>query len=431
MKKISVLFCIAFILIEFIPIYAQQNENNILLSNLIHDLRESESTFKSNRIIKKIIKSKISYNSIEAEIKSGNYYSRDKKTRYIEWDYTLDSLNYTCIILVPSNYTSEKKHPASFILHGGAMSYNPISVKSIIKKDTYNYDSLNRIIVYPTSWYQSPWWNKKQINNLKYLVRRLKLEYNIDENNISLAGISDGGTGVVYQANKATTPWANFRAYISNPGGLASLTNSPVYFKNLTNKAFLFISSEKDELFPPKLIESFLSGMKNANCSYNYYLAKGYKHEISWLSYYKDTIRYFMNKNIRIPYSTKLFWQTNDIEYGRNHWVQIDKLTKKSVTDFTKHPSLRTTNENTAKSGAIEVTCNENTIYVETENVEQYTLLLSPDQFNFNKKIAVYTDNKLSFSDTILKDPQTLLKWYYEDLDRTMLFGKELIIKVN
>ena len=205
------------------------------------------------------------------------------------------------------------------------MSYNPIVVKSIVKKDTYNYDSLDRIIVYPTGWYQSPWWSEKQVNNLKYLVRRLKLEYNIDENNISLAGISDGGTGVVYQANKATTSWANFRAYISNPGGLVSLTNSPIYFKNFINKAFLFINSEKDELFPPQFIESFLAEMENVDCSYDYYLAKGYNHEISWLNYYKDTIHHFMKNNIRNPYPSKIFWQANNLMYGRNHWVVIDK----------------------------------------------------------------------------------------------------------
>ncbi len=431
MKKFSLILCFAIILTKCLPVNAQQNDNIILLNNLILDLRESESTLRTNRIIKKIIKLNISFESIKAEIRSDNYYSQDKKTGYIEWNYILDSLNYTCIVLVPSNYSSIEKHPASFILHGGVMSYNPIAVKSNVTKDTYNYDSLDRIIIYPTGWYQSPWWSEKQVNNLKYLVRRLKLEYNIDENNISLAGISDGGTGVVYQANKAITPWANFRSYISNPGGLTTLTDSPIYFKNLKNKAFLFISSEEDELFPPQFIESFLAEMEDVDCTYDYYLAKGFKHEISWLNCYKDTISHFMKNNIRNQYPSTIFWQTDNLKYGRNLWVIIDKLNNNSTSNFKKHQSHLPKNGSIPESGAIEIQCTGNKIYVETENIKQYTLLLSPEQFNFNESIEVYTNNTLSFDETVIKDPHTLLKWYYEDLDRTMLFGNELIIKVN
>lgn len=412
--------------------FSQNRDTSDQIESLIYNLRKSETHFKSKKIIKKIIKLDPTYNSVVGEIRSNKYYSREIKTGYNEWSYVLDSLTYTCIILIPSDYSPDKKFPVSVILHGAAMSFDREKVKKYVKRDSYNYDSLDRIIVYPTSWCQSPWWREKQTTNLNYIIRRLKQEYNIDENNIHLTGISDGGTGIIYQANLNVTPWASFRPYISNPGSMDVLSDKTTYIKNLGNRPFLFISSEKDDLFPPNLIESFLDKMKKAECKYNFILAPGYKHEISWFPLYEDTISDFTRKNPRNPYPSPLFWQTDNIKYGRNHWVIINKLSNGNQSDLNKYPEIRPI-KSTIKnnSGIIEANCNGNEISVKATNIKQYTLLLSPEQFNFDEEITVYTNGKLSFKGIIEKDISVLLKWFSKDLDRTLLFGNEIIIKVN
>lgn len=433
MNPILKLACLTlFILPSLISLSQNEIFQEEQLDNLLNDLWKTESSSKSKRMIRNICKMNPDYNVVAEKLRSGRNYSPNVKTGYVEWNYVIDSLNYTCIVLVPSHYSINQEYPVSFILHGAVMSLNPEAIKTYVKKNSYNYDSLDKIMIYPASWIQSPWWNEKQENNLNYLIHRLKQTYNIDEDNIHLAGISDGGTGAVYQANLNITPWASFRPYISNPGSLSLVIHTPIYLKNLGNRPFLFISSENDDLFPPQLIESFLSEMKKANCIYNYYLAKGYKHEISWLPIYKDTINHFIKNNERDPYPSKLFWQTNNPKYGRNHWVIIDKLYYEYELSENEYPVLKSEkNKNDSNSGIIDVHCTGNTITVNTINIKQYTLLLSPEQFDFEEEIQIYTNDKLSYIGKFEKNLDKLLKWYKKDLDRAMLFGNEITIKVK
>lgn len=406
-----------------------QNESTEL-TGYIKELRGTNSSIKSNLLIKKIIKKGFEFEEIANAIKHGNYYNKKPKTGYIEWEYAIDSLDYTCIIYVPKSYTPGKKYPVSVILHGGVMTFNPQRIKKSLSKNTYNTDSLERIIVNPSGWFQSPWWDKKQVKNLAYILNRLKIEYSIDENNVSLAGISDGGTGLIFQANYNITPWASFRPYIGNPEGLANLAKTPIYIKNLGNRKFLFISTENDKLFPPYLMDTFLERMNDAKNAYNYHLVSGYGHDITWINKYKDTINNYIASNPRNPLPSYIFWQTDNVKYGRNNWVIMDKIYgKHNQINYPAIMPLRSKKQ--FNSGYIEVNTQGNSIEVTTSNVKQYTLLLSPDEFDFNKEIVVITNGKQSFKNKIGKNPSTLLRWYKKDLDRTMLFGYELTIQVG
>jgi cephalosporin-C deacetylase-like acetyl esterase len=41
----------------------------------------------------------------------------------------------------------------------------------------------------------------------------IKRTYNVDENRVVVAGVSDGGTGAYYVAMRDTTPYASFPSY--------------------------------------------------------------------------------------------------------------------------------------------------------------------------------------------------------------------------
>lgn len=421
------LLCFLFSLFSF-----SQSKKQTEAEVLVNKLRQTENLYQSKKIIKDILKSDADYDHIVDDIRNKIKYSDNVERGYIEWKYVIDSIDYLTIIFVPENYNPDNKYQISFFLHGAASSFNAEAVKLYVNKDTYNCDSLQRILVYPGCWALCPWWHERQTENLNYVLNELKTIYNIDENNVHLTGVSDGGTGIIYQANLGVTPWASFRPYISNPEGLKGLSNKNIFIKNLGNRPFLFISSEEDQLFPPNLMNSFLKKMDQSNNPYQYILVPNFKHEISWLPLYHDTILNFVQKNIRVSYPSSLFWQTENAKYGRNHWVIINKISNKNRLNHETYPIIKAKNiSNESPSGIIKVNATENIINVKTINVKQYTLLLSPEQFDFDKEILVYTNDKLSFQGFITKDLKTLLKWYKKDLDRTMLFGNELTLKVN
>jgi hypothetical protein len=78
--------------------------------------------------------------------------------------------------------------------------------------------------------------------------------------------------------------------------------------------------------------------------------------------------------------------------------------------------------------GRVDLVRNGNTVTATTYGVSKFTLLASPDQFDFNTPIVVVANGKTVFNARVQKDRTVLLKWAARDNDRTMLFGAELHI---
>lgn len=410
----------------------QHSTENALCEQLI-SYHASDNFIKTFIAKRRILRSVEDFESLVQAIQTCPFYSEKvARTGFIEWEYKLDSLEYHTIVIVPNDYHPEKRYPVSFIFHGGVTSANPKTVKNYIQPRTYNLNTLERIVVYPSGWALSPWWSESQVRNMQYLFKRIKRNYNIDENRVHLSGISDGGTGVFYIGNVLGTPWSAFCPYISNPLGVMQLGKQPVYLSNFKNHPFLIISTDQDQLFPPGRMKSFLKLMDKSGNHYKYYLAEGFEHEMSWYPDYEDIIIEFLENNPRNPYPDTLFWQTHNVDYGRNYWVRIDRL-KKSTFSASQDSLVLCPLEfrNGARIGKIQVYHKGNHIFVNTNNIRRYTLFLSTEMFDFDRQFMIYTNGKLSYQGTLKKDPSVLLKWFKKDIDRTMLFGAEMKVSVE
>ena len=76
--------------------------------------------------------------------------------------------------------------------------------------------------------------------------------------------------------------------------------------------------------------------------------------------------------------------------------------------------------------GRVDLTRAGNLITASARGVAAFTLLLSPDQFDFGKPVKVVANGRTVFDGRIEKNVRTLLKYAASDNDRTMLFGAEL-----
>jgi hypothetical protein len=82
-------------------------------------------------------------------------------------------------------------------------------------------------------------------------------------------------------------------------------------------------------------------------------------------------------------------------------------------------------------SGRVDVTRTGNTVQAVTRGVAAFTLLLSPDQFDFSKPVKVVANGRIVFDGRVQKSVRTLLQYAAADNDRTMLFGAELPIDLT
>ena len=97
----------------------------------------------------------------------------------------------------------------------------------------------------------------------------------------------------------------------------------------------------------------------------------------------------------------------------------------------TPAPPPRTAFPRPDPAGRVQLLRNGNEVRATTRGVRRYTLLLSPEQFDFSQPMRVTTNGVLSFEGVVEPDPAVLLRWAARDRDRTMLFGAELDIEVR
>lgn len=81
-------------------------------------------------------------------------------------------------------------------------------------------------------------------------------------------------------------------------------------------------------------------------------------------------------------------------------------------------------------TGRVDLTRDGNTVTVRARGVAAFTLLLSPDQFDFARPVKVIANGRVVFDGAVQRSVATLLKWAARDNDRTMLFGAELQISL-
>jgi pimeloyl-ACP methyl ester carboxylesterase len=84
-----------------------------------------------------------------------------------------------------------------------------------------------------------------------------------------------------------------------------------------------------------------------------------------------------------------------------------------------------------APSGRVDLVREGNTVRATTRGVAGFTLLASPDAFNFAQPITVVADGRTVFNGRVETSVATLMKWAALDNDRTMLFGAEIRVSLE
>jgi PDZ domain-containing protein len=81
--------------------------------------------------------------------------------------------------------------------------------------------------------------------------------------------------------------------------------------------------------------------------------------------------------------------------------------------------------------GRVDLVRKGNTVTATTRSVSAFTLLASPEVFDFSAPITVVANGRQVFSARVQKSVPTLMKWAAIDNDRTMLYGAEIHVKVQ
>ena len=328
-----------------------------------------------------------------------------------------DGTRFPFVYLIPETYDASRSYPVEFMLHGGVSRPEWEAGGEWWRR---GYDSLkkeDRIVVVPAAWNAAFWWFDNQADNLPAILRELKQTYNIDDNRVTLSGVSDGGTGAYFFAFKQSTEWAAFLPYIGHPGVLRNSQSGPgykLYFENIMSRPLYIVNGENDPLYPVSSVMPFINILQEASIDHVFRAIEDGGHNTNWLPDEQPMIEQFKLDNPRDPSPSELRWVTDRSDrYNRNLWMRIEEVAAEG------------------QPGIMTVSRENNTFTVTTESVDAFTLLLSPEQVDFSNEIRVVVNGRPLFVGHVEQDMNTLLDWAVRDRDRSLFYTAALSLRVN
>jgi hypothetical protein len=383
-----------------------------------------------------IIKSGVTFDDAFARLKKGRSYMPEK-SGIVRMMNRTNGIDHHFAVNVPENYDPARKYPVRFQLHGGVggRADNQPRGSGAIGQ----LAGAEQIYVLPTAWNTAPWWSDDQVQNLRTIVDQLKRTYNVDENRVALAGVSDGGTGAFFIAMRETTLFASF---LPLNGFVMVLANKDIddgqnYPSNLRDKPWFIINGGRDRLYPTSTVEPFTRHLMRNGVSIDYHPQPQGEHNTAWWPQMKDVFEQFVAAHPRDPHPDTLTWTaaSGTTLHNRAHWVIIDEWGRRdgearSLPDPNIVPGAGELFQNSRPSGRVDLVRKGNIVEAVTQNVTSFRLLLSPDRFDFSKPVRVVVNGRPAYERTIEPNIRTLLQWAAIDNDRTTLYGAELKIKV-
>ena len=470
--------------------------------------------------------------SVWSRLRAGRSYPRSVPTgRQLITRSNADGTEHDYVVMVPEDYDPSVRYPVRMYLHGGVSRPKRENGQFWRTEDRITRE--DAIVVTPSGWAESLWWQESQIENFVGILNDLKRIYNVDENRVFLLGVSDGATGAFYHAFKATTPWAAFLLFNGHPVVLAnpaSDVDGDMHVTNLRNKPLFVINGGRDRLYPTSSVLPFLRLFREAGVAIDFRPQEEAGHDMSWWDAEVDAMDQFMGMYTRRPLPPRLSWETEQTDrYNRAHWLVITELgavegepaldpynaindptrgislgintlgelqdgsgikifevgadsiastagmrdddviveidgrdrpsiedLKQALMEFTPGqripmgvqrdgdrvelvfvypvdavPQQREAFPLTQPSGRVEIDQQRNLVTVQTRGVRRFTLLLSPEQFDFTQPITVVTNDVTVFEEMVEPEIETLLRWVAIDQDRTAMYGAELEIEVR
>ncbi|OFV90333.1 MAG: hypothetical protein A3G76_12995 [Acidobacteria bacterium RIFCSPLOWO2_12_FULL_65_11] len=395
---------------------------------------EARTPQDAAKVVPDIVASSVTFDEALKRLQDGRPYSPGVPKGVIRSSYRANGREFFYAVNVPESYDPARRYQVRFQLHGG------VSRESNGPRGDGTIGLLagaEQIYVIPYGWTDAPWWGAAQIENFRTILDRVKRTYNVDENRVVVAGVSDGGTGVYYVAMRDTTPYSSFLPLNGFIMVLDTVNAGDLFPNNLLNKPFFIVNGGQDPLYPTTVVSPYVEHLKMNGVEVVYQPQPNGAHNTAWWPRVKDSFEAFVRSHARKPVPDTLTWESRGTpEDNRAHWLIIDKLAPRGrndalLEDLNQVGRSQTLFDRRRPSGRVDLTRAGNLVKANSRGVAEFTLLLSPEVFDFSKPVRVETNGRLAFEGLVERSVATLATWAARDNDRTMLFGAELHVVVR
>ncbi len=161
--------------------------------------------------------------------------------------------------------------------------------------------------------------------------------------------------------------------------------------------------------YPTATVEPYTRQLMASGVSIDYHPQPEGEHNTRWWPQVKEVFEKFVTDHPRDPDPDKLTWETADVStHNRAHWLVITQLGGESAREsderlFNEAKNAGRARRSWSRSG--------NTVQASTQGVSAFTLLLSPDKFDFDQPVKVIANGREIFNARVKRSVKTLMAW--------------------
>lgn len=389
------------------------------------DLANKEKQlFSSSMLATLVFDPKDNRRKIYEKITLYNNFIRPKEYEYSLLFKINDSIKTSYFVSLPADYDPKKSYPLMFFLHGAVNSNALID----FQKADDNLGGWNRyytkyarsnevIMVYPKGSRKYNWmFPDDGFFMVPEMLKKLKEVFNINDNKVFITGHSNGATGSFSYLMKEQSPFAGFYGFNTQP----KVRTGGTFIKNISNRSYFNISTDQDYYYPPNANNSMDSLMKTLHADYQDKRYNGFPH---WFPQFDESEPAYkllftdLKKRSRNPFHDSIYWECDDVKYGRCDWIEIKGLdTTGSQATWQKHINFNISKwlvEDKKKaekyifvdtvlnafnfphqSGAVQGNYKNNIFRLQTSQVKSLVIFISPEMVDMNKPVMVYINGK-------------------------------------
>lgn len=305
-------------------------------------------------------------------------------------------------LYVPSAYDPTRPYPLILCLHGAGFD-----------GDAY----LDRwrprlgedyVLACPTM-EEADWWTRGGEALVLAVLSEVTRTYHVDPDRIYLTGMSNGGIGT-------------FLIGLNHPDRFAALVPMAGAFPaalfplldNAKNTPLYIIHGSKDQVMPVQYSRDVASYLKRNGYPVTY-REHDRVHPMAGGHYFPkeelpDLLTWLKNQR-RTPEPKELTVVRDRDHAGRDFWVRIDEIDPKAGSFWSsEHDPEEGRRLQQGAYARLKARVSGNTIFVTTEHVTRYRLLLPPHFVDPSKPVAVFTNGRISFEQLLRPDSRSLLE---------------------
>lgn len=397
-------------------------------------------------------------NILYEKIKNYNPYLPKKQQNYSITFKVSDSATTSYLIHLPNNYNPENKYPLLFFLHGAVR--NNVLVDYQITQENLGgwnrfytkYADLNNVIlVFPKGSKKYNWMMPDDgFFMIPEMLKQIKKVIHVDDNKVFISGHSNGATGSFSYLMKQPAQFAGFYGFNTYP----KVFTGGTFIENIRNRSFINFSTDKDYYYPSNAHDDLTKLMNKITADYKDYRYNGFPHwfpqfdesEPAYQIVFKD-----LKNRKRNPFPKEISWEFDDEKYGNIDWlsdVKLDTLASKAnwhkelnfkITkwmSYDKNDSLivekvdKNAFDFKRKSGKVKAKYENNIFHIETSCIRSFSINISPEMIDTNKKIKVYVNGKLYFSQKIQYDRKFMLQNFEKNSDKEQIWINYIPLKI-